>query len=159
MFPTSDGHINIAASSARLFERFSNAIGHPEWVDKAGWTNQKGRSANRQAINAAISAVTATRPAAHWIELFEGAGIPCGPINSIDQVFADPQVKHLGMATPVEHRRLGHLELVASPVNMSGIARGVRTATPERSEHTESVLRDLGYDDETIAALAEKGVI
>ena len=159
VFPTSDGHINIAASSARLFERFSTAIGHPEWVTQEGWTNQKGRSANRQAINAAISAVTATMPSAHWIELFEGAGIPCGPINSIDQVFADPQVKHLGMATPVEHRRLGHLELVASPVNMSGIARGVRTATPERSEHTESVLRDLGYDDETIAALAEKGAI
>ena len=159
VFPTSDGHINIAASSARLFERFSKAIGHPEWVTRPGWTDQKGRSADRKAINAAISAVTQTMPAAHWIELFEGAGIPCGPINSIDQVFADPQVKHLGMATPVEHARLGRIELVASPVNMSGLQRGVRTATPERGEHTEQVLRGLGYDDETIAGLREQGAI
>ena len=159
VFPTSDGHINIAASSARLFERFSNAIGHPEWVTRPGWGDQKGRSADRKAINAAISEVTRTKPAAHWIELFEGAGIPCGPINSIDQVFADPQVKHLGMATAVEHRRLGRIELVASPVEMSGLKRGVRTATPERGEHTEQVLRGLGYDDETIAGLRDQGAI
>ncbi len=159
VFPTSDGHINIAASSARLFERFSKAIGHPEWTTRPGWTDQKGRSADRKAINAAISEVTRTMPSAHWIELFEGAGIPCGPINTIDQVFADPQVKHLGMATPVEHSRLGRIELVASPVNMSGIRRGVRTATPERGEHTEQVLRGLGYDDETIAGLREQGAI
>ena len=159
VFPTSDGHINIAASSARLFERFSTAIGHPEWATRPGWTDQKGRSADRKAINAAISEVTQTKPSAHWIELFEAAGIPCGPINGIDQVFADPQVKHLGMATPVEHSRLGRIELVASPVNMSGIPRGVRTATPERGEHTEQVLRGLGYDDETIALLRKQGAI
>lgn len=157
VFPTSDGYINIAASSARLFERFSTAIGHPEWIARPGWTDQKGRSADRQAINAAISDVTRTQPAAHWIELFEAAGIPCGPINTIDRVFADPQVQHLGMATPVEHARLGTLSLVASPVMMSGLPRGVRTATPERGEHTEQVLRDLGYDDETITDLHQKG--
>lgn len=159
VFPTSDGHINIAASSARLFERFSTAIGHPEWITRPGWTDQKGRSADRQAINAAISEVTRTRPAAHWIELFEAAGIPCGPINTIDRVFADPQIQHLGMATPVEHARLGTLSLVASPVMMSGLPRGVRTATPERGEHTEQVLRDLGYDDETITDLHRKGAV
>ena len=159
VFPTSDGHINIAASSARLFERFSAAIGHPEWTTRPGWTDQKGRSADREAINAAISDVTRTQPAAHWIELFETAGIPCGPINTIDRVFADPQVQHLGMATPVQHARLGTLSLVASPVMMSGLPRGVRTATPERGEHTEQVLRDLGYDDETITDLHQKGAI
>ena len=159
VFPTSDGHINIAASSARLFERFSTAIGHPEWITKPEWADQKGRSADRKAINAAISDVTRTQPAAHWIELFEGAGIPCGPINTIDQVFADPQVQHLGMATPVTHARLGEINLVASPVMMSGLARGVRTPTPERGEHTEQVLRDLGYDDETIAELRRTGAI
>ncbi len=159
VFPTSDGYINIAASSARLFERFSVAIGHPEWITRSGWTDQNGRSADREAINAAISDVTRTQPAAHWIELFEAAGIPCGPINTIDRVFADPQVQHLGMATPVEHARLGTLSLVASPVMMSGLPRGVRTATPERGEHTEQVLRDLGYDDETITDLHEKGAI
>src|SRR5579875_2070105 len=90
VFPTADGHINIAASSGRLWERFSGAIGHPEWATRPGWETQKGRSADRKAINAAISEITKTQPSSHWIELFEGAGIPCGPINTIDQVFADP---------------------------------------------------------------------
>ncbi len=159
VFPTSDGHINIAASSGRLWERFCGAIGHPEWLERAGWADQKGRSADRRAINAAISEVTRLQPAAHWIELFEGAGIPCGPINTIDQVFADPQIQHLGMATPVQHPRLGRTDLVASPVNMSGLARGVRTATPERGEHTDEVLRGVGYSDAEIAELREKQVV
>src|SRR4051812_2684275 len=159
VFPTADGHINIAARSARLWERFANAIGHPEWVNKPGWDTQKGRSADRKAINAAISEVTKTQLAAHWIELFEGAGIPCGPINSIDQVFADPQVQHLGLAAPVQHRRLGETKLVASPINLSGIPRGIRTATPERGEHTEEILRRLGYGDAEIADMRSKGAI
>lgn len=159
VFPTSDGHINIAASSGRLWERFCGAIGHPEWLERAGWADQKGRSADRRAINAAIAEVTRLQPAAHWIELFEGAGIPCGPINTIDQVFADPQIKHLGMATPVQHPRLGRTDLVASPVNMSGLARGIRTATPERGEHTDEVLRGVGYSDAEIAELREKQVV
>lgn len=159
VFPTSDGHINIAASSGRLWDRFCNAIGHPEWINKPGWENQKGRSANRKEINAAIGEITKTKPSQHWIELFEGAGIPCGPINTIDQVFADPQVKHLGLAAPVEHKRLGRTELVASAINMSGLPRGIRTATPERGEHTEEVLRGLGYDDATIEELRSKGAI
>ncbi len=159
VFPTSDGHINIAASSGRLWERFSQAIGHPEWVQHPGWDNQKGRSASRKEINAAISEVTKTQPSTYWIELFEGAGIPCGPINTIDKVFADPQVQHLGLASPVEHPRLGRTELIASPVSMSGIKRGIRTPTPERGEHTERVLRDAGYSDADIEDLRSKGAI
>ena len=159
VFPTSDGHINIAASSARLWERFCDTIEKPEWKANEAWKSQKGRSADRKKINAAIGEVTKHKPAAHWIELFEGAGIPCGPIYSIDQVFADPQIQHLGLAAPVQHRRLGETRLVASPINLSGIPRGIRTATPERGEHTEQVLRGLGYDDAEIAALRSKGAI
>ena len=153
VFPTADGHINIAASSGRLFTRFAEAIGHKEWAADPAWSTQKQRSAARKEINAAISAITSTKPSAHWIELFEGAGIPCGPINTIDQVFADPQVQHLGLATPVHHDRLGTFNVVASPVNISGVSKAVRTATPEKGEHTESVLQSLGYSDAEIAAV------
>ena len=159
VFPTSDGHINIAASSARLWERFCEAIGKPEWQQKSEWRDQKGRSADRRAINAAIGEVTRHKPAAHWIELFDGAGIPCGPINTIDQVFADPQVKHLGMARPVEHPALGAIELVASPINMSGYSRDIRTPTPEADADTAEVLRSVGYGDAEIAAMRAKGAI
>jgi crotonobetainyl-CoA:carnitine CoA-transferase CaiB-like acyl-CoA transferase len=153
VFPTSDGHINIAASSARLWSRFAEAIGRKEWAERPEWSSQALRSKDRKAINAAISEITKTQPSAHWIDLFEGAGIPCGPINTIDQVFADPQVKHLGLATPVVHPRLGRTELVASPVNIEGLPRTIRTATPEKGEHTVSVLQGLGYTEAEIAAL------
>src|SRR3982074_563981 len=103
VFPTSDGYINIAASGGRMWERFCEVIGHPEWPTKPEWRTPKGRSTDRAAINAAIGEITQHQPAEHWINVFDEAGIPCGPIYTIDQVFADPQVKHLGMATSM-HR-------------------------------------------------------
>ncbi|MBV9734624.1 MAG: CoA transferase [Acidisphaera sp.] len=159
VFPTSDGHINIAASSARLWERFCDAVERPDWKARQGWTTQEGRSAHRQAINAAIAEITSDKPAAHWIALFEAAGIPCGPINTIDQVFADPQVQHLRMARPVEHPVLGQTELVGSPITLEGVAKDIRTPTPEAGAHTEEVLRWAGYDDAAIAGLRVRRVI
>jgi len=153
VFPTADGHINIAASSARLWMRFCEAIGRPEWAEREAWRTQAGRSADRAAVNAAISEVTRTQPAAHWIELFEQSGIPSGPIYTIDQTFADPQVRHLGLATPVEHPRLGRTELVASALNLSGVSKAVRSPTPEAGAHTAEVLRGLGYTDAEIEDL------
>ena len=126
VFPTSDGHINIAASSARVFSRFCEAIGHKEWLENEEWKTQAGRSNNRLAINAAISEITVTKPSKHWIELFEANGIPCGPIYSIDQVFADPQVKHLGMATKMKSPYVGETEVVASAINISGFSKAIR---------------------------------
>ncbi len=159
VFPTTDGHINIAASSARLWTRFCEAIGHPEWTEREGWRTQAGRSADRAAVNAAIGEVTRTQPMAHWIELFGRNGIPAGPIYSIDQVFADPQIQHLGMATPVEHPRLGRTRLVASALSLSGVSKAIRTPTPDAGAHTAEVLRGLGYTDAEIEGLREKGAV
>ncbi len=159
VFPTSDGHINIAASSARLWERFADTIGRPDWKDVPEWQNQKGRSTHRAAINAAISEETRHKPSEHWIELFEAAGIPCGPINTIDKVFADPQVQHLRMARPVHHPRLGEEMLVASALNITGFSKDIRTATPERGADTESILRAYGYGDAEIEDMRQKGAI
>src|SRR5215510_7893773 len=98
VFPTSDGHINIAAASERVWERMCDAIGHSEWKARPEYRTRKTRSDHRVQLNGEISEVTKTKPSAHWVELMEEAGVPCGPIYSIDQVFADPQVQHLGMA-------------------------------------------------------------
>ena len=159
VFPTSDGHINIAASSARLWERFCDTIQKPEWKEKAEWKTQQGRSTDRKLINATIGAVTETKSAHHWIELFEEAGIPCGPIYTIDQVFADPQVQHLGMARKMEHPTLGTEEVVASPINISGYSKDIRLPTPDAGTSTDEVLRSVGYTDEQLTDLRKKGVI
>ena len=159
VFPTSDGYINIAASSARLWERFCDAIERPDWKTKEAWKTQQGRSGDRRAINAAIGEVTQTRPSLYWIGLFEQAGIPCGPINTIDRVFADPQVRHLQLARPVQHPRLGTEHLVGTPITISGIPRDIRTPTPDAGAHTDAVLRGVGYTDEEIRQMREKGAI
>ncbi len=159
VFPTADGHINIAASSGRLWERFADTIGHPEWRTKAEWSTQKGRSKDRMAINAAIGEVTKTMPSEHWIELFEGVGVPCGPINTIDKVFADPQVQHLGMAVAMAHPRLGTKEVVASAINISGHRRDIRIATRDAGADTDAVLREVGYSDAEIATMRAKGAV
>jgi formyl-CoA transferase len=159
VFPTSDGHINIAASGPRLFARFAETIGKPEWLKIPEWQSGKGRSDNRKAINAAIAEITVTKPAAYWIELFEEAGIPCGPINTIDRVFADPQVKHLGLATPMHHPTLGTETIVASPLNMTGVDKSVRTHTPDPGEHTDAILQSLGLAAGEIADLRAKGAV
>ncbi len=159
VFPTSDGHINIAASSARLWERFCDTIQKPEWKEKSEWKTQKGRSTDRKAINATIGEVTKTKSANHWIELFEEAGIPCGPIYTIDQVFADPQVQHLGMARKMQHPELGTEEVVASAINISGYSKDIRLPTPDAGTSTDEVLRSVGYTDAQLADLRKKGVI
>ena len=159
VFPTADGYINIAASSGRLWERFAEVSGHPEWTTKPEWSTQKGRSADRKAINAAIGEVTKTMPSEHWIELFENAGVPCGPINTIDKVFADPQVKHLGMAVPMAHPRLGTKDVVASAINISGHRRDIRIATRDLAADTDAILAEAGLSADDIATLRSKKAI
>jgi formyl-CoA transferase len=159
VFPTSDGHINIAASSSRVFARFCEAIERKDWLEKAEWKSQVGRSRDRKAINDAIAEITGTKASDHWIELFEANGIPCGPIYTIDQVFADPQVKHLRMATPMKSPYVGEAEVVASAINISGFDKGIRLHTPDPGEHQTEVMKSVGYSDEEIAELRKKGVI
>ncbi|WP_428488005.1 CaiB/BaiF CoA transferase family protein [Rhodopila sp.] len=159
VFPTSDGHINIAASSSRVFSRFCEAIERPDWLEQPEWKTQAGRSKNRKAINAAISEITATKPSNHWIELFEANGIPCGPIYTIDQVFADPQVRHLGMATKMQSPHVGDKEVVASAINISGFSKAIRGHTPNANEHGDEILKSVGYTDAELQDMRQKGVI
>jgi crotonobetainyl-CoA:carnitine CoA-transferase CaiB-like acyl-CoA transferase len=159
VFPTSDGHINIAASSSRVFTRFCEAIERPDWLQKEDWKTQVGRSKDRKAINAAISEITKTKPSNHWIELFEANGIPCGPINTIDQVFADPQVKHLGMATAMKSPYVGDTEVVASAINISGYSKAIRGYTPDAGEHNDEILKSVGYTDAELDEMRKKGAM
>jgi formyl-CoA transferase len=159
VFPSSDGHFNIAAASTRVWERLCDALGKSEWKEKPEWNTSAKRSADRKALNAAIGEITRHKPAAHWVELLEEAGVPCGPINTIDQVFADPQVQHLGIAAPVSTKKRGEMKLVASPINIEGVSKAIRTATGEPGEHTAEILRSVGYSEAQMETMRSKGVI
>ncbi|WP_426955801.1 CaiB/BaiF CoA transferase family protein [Muricoccus radiodurans] len=159
VFPTADRPITLAASSPRQWERFCEALGRPEWKDRTEWSTRDGRSKERAAINAAIAEVTKEKPSLHWVEVLDGAGIPCGRINTIDQVFADPQVQHLGLAQPVTHPRLGEQQLVGTAINMAGVPDAIRMPTPDPGQHTDEILAEMGYDEAAVAALRAKRVV
>jgi formyl-CoA transferase len=159
VFPTLDRPITLAASSARQWTRFCEALGRPDWAQRPEWSTSDGRSRDRAAINAAIAAETSQKPSRHWMEVLDDAGIPCGPINTIDQTFSDEQVRHLDMAKPVVHPRLGEQRIVGSAINLQGIDDSPRSATADAGEHTDAVLTSLGRTPAEIAALREQRVI
>jgi crotonobetainyl-CoA:carnitine CoA-transferase CaiB-like acyl-CoA transferase len=159
VFPTSDGYMNIAASSGRLWERLCDTLGHSEWKTKPEWNTVVGRTKDRAGVNGAISAVTKTQTGEYWTEKFDAAGIPAGPINTIDRVFNDPQVKHVGMAAPVDSPLFGKTHYVANPLNMTGSTRDIRMCAPEPGQHSDEVLAWLGMSTEEIATLRNNKVI
>jgi crotonobetainyl-CoA:carnitine CoA-transferase CaiB-like acyl-CoA transferase len=159
VFPTTDGHINIAAAGTHIYKRFCQAIGAPQLIDHPDYATDKLRSKNRAGMNKAIAEITKHKSSREWIDILNKAGVPCGPIYKMDEVFADAQVKHLKMAAPVHHPRLGDIEVVNQAVELSRTPSGVRYPTPEKGEHTDAVLGELGYDGAAIAALRKQKVV
>jgi formyl-CoA transferase len=159
VFRTADGHINIAASGTVLFERLCKAMGVPEWVTNERYNSFDARRKNRDELNENISSITETKPAQYWVDLLNEVGVPCGPIYNVKQVFDDPQVKHLGMAAPVHSPKLGDQLVVNQGVELTRTPNKIAYATPERGEHTDEILRGLGYDDKVIADLHARKVV
>ena len=158
VFKTADGYINIAASG-NLYERLCRAIGAPELIKHPDYADFKLRQKHRDALNEEITARTAKKPSAEWITLLNEAGVPCGPIYTIDKMFADPQVQQLAMAQPVVHPKLGKIEIVGQGVKLTRTPAQVRTPAPDRGADTREVLAEFGYDATAFEDLQRRGVV
>ncbi len=160
VFPTADGHINIAASGGILWQRLCQTLGLEALLDDPDYADNELRSKNRKALNARISEVTPSRTSAEWIDVLNEAGVPCGPINTIDATFADPQVQALGIARPMPRPQLGDTHVVGQAINLARTPQPPsHRATPELGEHTDEILGSLGLDGDAIRELRENGVI
>jgi len=158
-YRTRDGYINIAASGDGMWRRLCKVFDRPHWVEREEFKNDVGRAANRALLNDEINTVTVTRTTAEWVDVLNEAGVPSGPIYTLDQVFADPQVRHIGAAAEVRHPKLGPIRIVNQAVGLSRTPATMATATPEQGEHTEEVLTGLGYSRAQIEDFRTRRVI
>ena len=159
VFETADGYINIACAGQAIWLRFCDAVGRPDFNDDPDFATQPARSENRDRLGEEINALLRQKPSEHWIALFNETGVPCGEINDIEQVFANPQVRHLGIAQPVDSTERGPTKLVGQPIIMSRTPSKIAAPPPTRGQHTDEVLGELGYGAGEIAALRESGVV
>jgi crotonobetainyl-CoA:carnitine CoA-transferase CaiB-like acyl-CoA transferase len=159
MFKTQNGHINIAASGADLYARMCKAMGREDLLTDEHYATSGARYQNRDALNAVIESITKDRPSEDWIKLLNDAGVPCGPVNSIDQTFADEQVQFLEMAQTVTSPLLGELHILGHPVSFNGQRNPLRKSAPELGEDNHVILTGLGYSADDIAGLEKDGVI
>jgi len=159
VFKTSDGYINIATTGGKIWERCAQAIGAPELITNADYATGPARSKRRDALNAEIERRTEQNTTAHWVETLNAAGVPCGPIYSIDQMFDDAQVKHLGLAQDVPNDQNRKITLVSQPFTLSRTPSRMAARPPEFGEQTEEILAEFGFSPDEITALRDAKVV
>ena len=159
-FPTADGDIILTSGNDGQFRKFAEAAGHPEWASDDRFASNKARVAHRKELIPLIRQVTVFRTTAEWVALLEQAGVPCGPINDLAQVFADPQVQARGLRLDLPHPLAGSVPQVASPIRLSETPVEYRKAPPVLGEHSEAILQELlGLGFDKILSWRQAGVI
>jgi crotonobetainyl-CoA:carnitine CoA-transferase CaiB-like acyl-CoA transferase len=158
VYRTKDGFINIAVFGGKIWERFAEAMGAPEWIQDERSASKSARSVHRDWLNAEIEKRLRQDTSDHWIEALNKAGVACGRINNIKEVFEEPQVKHLGTLKKVTSSHLGEQTLMGQPVNLARTPHTIARAAPKRGEHTEEILAELGYAPEALKKLKSQGV-
>jgi crotonobetainyl-CoA:carnitine CoA-transferase CaiB-like acyl-CoA transferase len=148
-----DGHITIGAGTDKLFAALCDLLGQPQWVKMPDFATAALRVQNRHVLTTRIETITLVKPMAHWLDRLNARGIPCGPINSYADAFANPQVQARQMVVSIDHPTLGEVKTLGSPIKMSETPPAVGRKVPQLGEHTQEVLKEAGFSDEEIAAV------
>jgi crotonobetainyl-CoA:carnitine CoA-transferase CaiB-like acyl-CoA transferase len=158
VYKAKDGYMNIAVFGSKIWERFCDILGAPEWVTDERYKDKQGRSINRDSINAEINRRLAAQDCAYWVERFNAGGVACGLINDVKAVFEEPQVQHLGIVKEVVSKHHGPQRLVGQPMQLERTPSTIARAAPKRGEHSEEILKEIGLETAELAVLKSKGV-
>ena len=158
VYKAKDGYMNIAVFGSKIWERFCDILGAPEWVTDERYKDKQGRSINRDSINAEINRRLATQDRAYWVEKFNAGGVACGLINDVKGVFEEPQMAHLGMVKEVVSKHHGLQKMVGQPVQLMRTPSTIARSAPKRGEHSEEILKEIGIETAELAVLKSKGV-
>jgi len=158
VYKARDGYMNIAVFGSKIWERFCDILGAPEWVSDERYQDKMGRSVNRDTLNAEINRRLAAQDRAWWVERFNAGGVACGLINNVKEIFQEPQVRHLGLVKDVVSAHHGPQRLVGQPVQLERTPSIIARAAPKRGEHSEEILRELGLQADEMAQFKTKGV-
>jgi crotonobetainyl-CoA:carnitine CoA-transferase CaiB-like acyl-CoA transferase len=156
-YRSQDGHVNIAG--AMSLDAFLEVLGCEDLLGDERFATAESRRANRQEFNGACERRLSTAPTAYWVERFNAAGIPSGPVYALDEVFADPQVRHLRLAEPVTDRAGETAQVLRFPVTLTATPASVRCGPPREGAHTREVMLELGYEDRAIDAMVDEGTV
>ena len=158
VYKAKDGYMNIAVFGSKIWERFCDILGAPEWVTDERYKDKQGRSINRDSINAEINRRLAAQDCAYWVERFNEGGVACGLINDVKGVFEEPQVQHLGIVKDVVSIHHGTQKMVGQPVQLQRTPSTIVRSAPKRGEHSEEILKELGLEAGELSSLKSKGV-
>jgi len=158
-FRTADGFLNVAAPNDRLWQRLRDALGRPAALDDPMFASVSARHANRDRLRELLEAEFGRYPRAELVKRLDAADVPCGPVNSVAEAFAEDQVRHLGVVTTVDHPARGPVGVLRSPIRMSRTGASPKSPAPLASADTDAVLGDLGYGADEIAQLHAEHVV
>ncbi|MDE0874090.1 MAG: CoA transferase, partial [Acidimicrobiales bacterium] len=159
MYKTMDGYLNLAASGGRLWEALCSELGVVEWLEDERFSSVSARRDNKTVLNVLIEERLSQDTTEHWVLRLNEVGVPCGPVNTVAETFSDPQVQHLGLASPVSHPTAGEIKILRNATNLEGVSNDIRSASPLKGQHSEELLTQFGFSDEEIDSLAHSGVV
>ena len=159
MYKTMDGYLNLAASGGRLWEALCSELGVVEWLEDERFSSMSARRDNKTVLNVLIEERSSQDTTEHGVLRLNEVGVPCGPVNTVAETFSDPQVQHLGLASPVSHPTAGEIKILRNATNLEGVSNDIRSASPLKGQHSEELLTQFGFSDEEIDSLAHSGVV